>query len=170
MYDGMCNSCHPERSKLRRKKEEIVKKFFDVNIRLKYIYDKSSPDIKMCTGKYIRPDFVFSLSDKTIVVEVDENQHESYAEECESMRMINVCTSFGGMPVVFIRYNPDTFRIDGKIRRVDGGIRLKKLKKTVEEYIAKSLDKLLTVEYLFYSDDRERTQREYTEFLMSSYI
>ena len=72
--------------------------------------------------------------------------------------------------VVFIRYNPDTLRIDGTIQRVDGGIRLKKLKKILEEYVAKPLNDLLTVEYLFYSEDRERTQREYTEFLMSSYI
>ena len=170
MYDTLCNTCHPERSKLRHKKEEIVKKFLDVNVRFKYIHDKSSPDIKTCTGSYIRPDFVFSLVDKIIIVEVDENQHQSYPEECESMRMINLCTSFGGMPVVFLRYNPDTFRIAGKIQRVDGYRRLKKLKNILEEYIAKPLDKLLTVEYLFYSDDRERTQREYTEFLMASYI
>ena len=124
----------------------------------------------MCTGRYIRPDFVFSLPDKIIVVEVDENQHQSYGEECESTRMVNLSMVYGGLPVVFIRYNPDTFRIAGKIQRVDGRIRLKKLKKTVEEYIAKPLNDLLTVEYLFYSDDRERTQREYTEFLMSLYI
>ena len=72
--------------------------------------------------------------------------------------------------VVFIRYNPDTFRIDGTIQIVDGGIRLKKLKKILEEYVEKPLNKLLTVEYLFYFDERERTQKEYTEFLMSSYI
>ena len=47
---------------------------------------------------------------------------------------------------------------------------MKKLKKILEEYVAKPLNDLLTVEYLFYSEDRERTQREYTEFLMSSYI
>lgn len=44
-----------------------------------------------------------------IIVECDENQHGSYACECELGRMITLFQDYGGMPVVFIRYNPDNY-------------------------------------------------------------
>lgn len=56
-----------------------------------------------------RPDRVIELSDKIIVLECDEHQHRDRACECEQVRMINIGQSFGGMPVYFIRWNPDGY-------------------------------------------------------------
>ena len=44
-----------------------------------------------------------------IFVEVDENQHKSYCELGEVNRMRNIHQNEGGIPVLFIRYNPDNF-------------------------------------------------------------
>jgi hypothetical protein len=44
-----------------------------------------------------------------IVLEVDENQHKSYACECEVIRMVQIYQDFGGIPILFIRFNPDLY-------------------------------------------------------------
>lgn len=56
-----------------------------------------------------RPDFVWTTPTHVVVLEVDENQHRHIAAECEAVRMKNVTSSFG-MPVLWLRYNPDAFR------------------------------------------------------------
>jgi hypothetical protein len=45
-----------------------------------------------------------------LILEVDEHQHRSYSQDCERTRMFNIAQSEGGMPVRFVRYNPDTFK------------------------------------------------------------
>jgi hypothetical protein len=56
-----------------------------------------------------RPDRVFELIDKVIILECDENQHKDRNCSCEQTRMINIGNSFGGLPVYFIRWNPDDY-------------------------------------------------------------
>lgn len=86
-------------------KQTAVKNFFDAN-ELKYdSYDKVYD--RECGLE--RPDFVFDRKEFVIIVEVDENQHRSYLEECECSRMVNIYNSFGGARVMFIRYNPDKY-------------------------------------------------------------
>ena len=112
---------------------------------------------------------MLTLDDKVIIIEVDENQHESYPEECESSRMINLSMVYGGSPVVFIRYNPDRFEIDGDTQEVSKKSRHELLEKTVRHYIDITVESLLTVEYLFYDDERQERLERTTEFLLSSY-
>jgi len=57
-----------------------------------------------------RPDIVFKLPDRIIIVEVDEFQHRDRNTNCESVRMFNIMQSIGEtLPVIFIRYNPDRY-------------------------------------------------------------
>jgi hypothetical protein len=56
-----------------------------------------------------RPDFLFELPNKVIIVECDENQHVSQ-KECDRIRMKNVSQQFDGRPVIFIRFNPDKYQ------------------------------------------------------------
>jgi hypothetical protein len=58
-----------------------------------------------------RPDRIYDFNDKIIIVECDEHQHTNYTQECEKIRMINICQSFGGLPVYFIRWNPDNYKL-----------------------------------------------------------
>ena len=59
-----------------------------------------------------RPDRVYDFGDKIIVLECDENQHQDRACLCEQTRMVNIGQSFGGIPVYFIRWNPDDYCCD----------------------------------------------------------
>ena len=58
-----------------------------------------------------RPDAVFRLQDRFIVLEVDENQHcrRDWLEEVQ--RMATIRQNFTD-PVVFIRFNPDVTRLN----------------------------------------------------------
>lgn len=64
-----------------------------------------------------RPDRVYDLTDRVIILEVDEHQHRDRACECEQTRMVNVSQSFGGRPVQWVRYNPDIYHPHGSRKR-----------------------------------------------------
>ena len=57
-----------------------------------------------------RPDRVYDFGDKIVILECDEHQHQERACACEQTRMVNIGQSFGGIPVYFIRWNPDDYR------------------------------------------------------------
>lgn len=57
-----------------------------------------------------RPDRIFELDDKVVILECDEHQHKDRPCSCEQTRMVNIGQSFGGIPVYFIRFNPDTYQ------------------------------------------------------------
>ena len=86
------------------------------------MYDR--PIDQACSRK--RPDFIFEAPlGFTVIVEVDEYQHNGYygkqgvdKTDCEVVRMRQIFQDNGGAPLVFIRYNPDTFRTNDKIVRV----------------------------------------------------
>ena len=61
-----------------------------------------------------RPDRIYDFGDKIIILECDENQHSDRACSCEQIRMVNIGQSFGGVPVYFIRFNPDTYKLKCK--------------------------------------------------------
>lgn len=56
-----------------------------------------------------RPDRIFDFGDKIIILECDEHQHRDRPCLCEQTRMVNISQSFGGLPVYFIRWNPDHY-------------------------------------------------------------
>jgi hypothetical protein len=56
-----------------------------------------------------RPDAMYDLGTHIVIVECDEHQHKSYPCECEQARMINIGQTFGGLRVLFVRFNPDTY-------------------------------------------------------------
>lgn len=62
-------------------------------------------------SKY-RPDGVLDFNHFIVVVEVDEYQHSGYNQKCELARMIQLHQDFGGIPIVFIRFNPDNYSIE----------------------------------------------------------
>ena len=56
-----------------------------------------------------RPDFSIDMGTHIIIIEVDENQHETYDSSCENKRLMSIFQSFGARPLVMIRFNPDKF-------------------------------------------------------------
>jgi len=75
-------------------------------------YDTAPKELKEC-GDYERPDFLWSDWDgeKTwsLVLEVDEDQHETRPEWCECTRMLNITEDLGRY-TLWIRYNPDSYK------------------------------------------------------------
>jgi hypothetical protein len=65
-----------------------------------------------------RPDFLWKLDTHWVVLEVDEAQHKGKTYSCERRRELEICNCAGGLPVVFVRFNPDTFCTGSKSARV----------------------------------------------------
>lgn len=132
-------------------------KIFLDNENFKYItYDK--PIDKGVCGLE-RPDFLFDFKKFFLVLEVDEYQHSERPCECEQAKMINISQSLG-MPTIFLRYNPDEYKVNGENHNPTNTKRFKILKNWMN-YFSK-LDKLngfLMAKYLFY-DEFDETKED----------
>jgi hypothetical protein len=113
--DDRCEHCHPLRAQRAvLAKQRRVMSFLDEHGMPGAQTDRMV-DGGEC-GKE-RPDRVYELWDRFIVLEVDEHQHDRRLCECEQIRMVNVSHSFGGLPVQWVRFNPDAYRPDLSNRR-----------------------------------------------------
>ena len=116
------------------------------------LWNKQNPwaDPAQC-GKY-RVDFIFELENKVVLLECDENQHSIYDQRCELVRQAHVSLGFGGLPVHWIRYNPDSFRLNGVIRMATAqereSILLSQLQQAFHET---DFDHLITITYICYT-------------------
>ena len=115
----------------------------------------------------VRPDFVYDCGTHIVIIEVDEHQHKSYSncgttkEErqlMENKRMFMIYQSFGGPNVIFIRYNPDSFRVKDKVVTVNDQKRHECLLLWVKHFIKNKSKFPIEVKYLFYDEYDERDQ------------
>lgn len=55
-----------------------------------------------------------------MIVEIDEHQHKGYSteENCELIRMHQIY-EVTGIPCIFLRYNPNDFRVNSKLQKVN---------------------------------------------------
>jgi hypothetical protein len=64
-------------------------------------------------------DFVLHLPDRVLLLEVDEQQHNGYGVGCDAARMSHVHSALvadnPARAIVFVRFNPDAFRADGRL-------------------------------------------------------
>jgi hypothetical protein len=65
-----------------------------------------------CSGTSRRPDFVIRKTDHIVIVEVDEQQHCRRDGDYEAQRMIDISETLKKR-VLWIRYNPDGFKVNG---------------------------------------------------------
>lgn len=107
LIDETCNDCNPVIVELyQHAKENHIRDILHANGLNTFIHDKMLEG-PACGRE--RPDFQFDCGTHFVYLEVDENQHRSYPCECEQTRMINL-VEVRGMPVRFIRYNPDSYQ------------------------------------------------------------
>src|SRR3989344_3688314 len=112
--DGRCSTCTD--TIVRHRKEDAVYEF------LRYAEPRQEGSAPRWTlesrdsrvqgegSSRYRPDFGLDRAGVfKIVVEVDEQQHSSYPEACECKRMRQIFEDFAGLPVIFVRFNPDVF-------------------------------------------------------------
>ena len=108
-----------------------------------------------CGGKNSEEkEFGYDFGTHKLYIEVDENQHKSYCELGEINRMKNIYMDDGGVPVIFLRYNPDNYQTNGKKQNTSQQKREVELVKWVKYY--QNVDNIqgydLSVQYLFYTD------------------
>ncbi len=107
-----------------------------------------------------RPDIRIDCGSHILIIEVDEHQHSGRPCECEQTRMVNISQS-NGMPTVFVRYNPDKYKVP-KGRSMEGTTkRLAHLLEWVRYHITSYPTAFLSVRYLFfdfYQKDDEKLQ------------
>jgi hypothetical protein len=109
--NGLCEYCNPSSFQaIRLAKQTALMNY--LNSRELY---GTSTDIIVNDGVCgkERPDRVFEMEDKIVIVECDEHQHRERNCACEQTRMINIGQGYGGLPVYFIRWNPDDYSTCG---------------------------------------------------------
>lgn len=113
-------------------------------------------------GRY-RPDFVFEAPTHAVMVEVDEHQHARLGYACDAVRMLDIYNSFGGLPIVFVRFNPDEFTVDGERGRVPWSQRLAALDSAVRGQLSAPPARPLVITRLFYDSVEELTQTTWAD-------
>lgn len=123
-----CTCCDPKHfNQFRLGKQLQVKKWLDIN-EFKYeSYDRAVNYVEC--GDKERPDFVFEAHNGSckIILEVDEHRHRGRQEQCECARMVTVSQA-NGIPTLFIRYNPDEFKVNKRKKNPDHNARMKILR------------------------------------------
>jgi hypothetical protein len=125
-------------------------------------WDRYNPmvDPKVCVIRH-RPDFLYDLGDRIVIVECDEFQHKfkNGSERCELMRLVNIAEGYRTLPGFFIpvhviRYNPDAFKVAGSSVRMEQKQRMNLLKARLLRALNDDQKEYrLTVEKLFYDED-----------------
>ena len=126
VYGNYCARCFtnkwpddPKSQQQRRKiKENRIKAFLEDN-QIPFVNDKAVLDRDTsCDKSASRPDFQLQHAHQELVsihIEVDENQHSSYENTCELVRLNDIAISYQfRRPLVFLRYNPDPFNVGGQ--------------------------------------------------------
>jgi hypothetical protein len=151
----LCNDCYS--FFVLNKGKEKEKRVGEILMANGYQFESKDKIVVDGCSKY-RPDYVLDFGLLKVIVEVDENQHKSYTCECEQGRMATLHQDFGGVPVLFIRYNPDNY-LDGKGRK--NFISISDREKVLLDFIKGLRNRLmknecwntpLSIVYLFYDN------------------
>jgi len=119
-YDGYCRYCFihlfPDIPISRNYKTKEITVINYIKENLSHIDIITDKKIEGGCSKR-RPDIMIDVGFHIIIVEIDENQHNNYDCSCENKRLMQLSQDVGFRPIVFIRFNPDSYKIkDKKIR------------------------------------------------------
>ena len=143
----ICKECQSNRDRKKIRVEHQIVGYLNKNI----IKQPTSTDriIGNCSKR--RPDLYYDCKTHAVIVEVDEHQHKGYVDTCECARVNQIVNDLGGLPLTIIRYNPDNFRIDGKLKKVKSSDRLELLVETTKKYIETSPESFVNLVQLYYN-------------------
>jgi hypothetical protein len=142
-----------------------------------YAVREAFPDFSWVSDKRVadgcslrRPDLMVDMGTHLVILEVDENQHTSYDSSCETKRLMQISQDVGHRPIVFIRFNPDSYTAKGvrvpscwhtnkmgimvvvKKRAPEWDQRLARLKETIGHWVIHGTEKTVEIVELFYDD------------------
>jgi hypothetical protein len=116
-----------------------------------------------------RPDLLLDMGSHIIIIEVDENKHDTYDCRCENKRLMEISQDVGHRPIVFIRFNPDNYvdkdgkkisscwKVNGygvmqvsKTKIVEWEERIKALLAQIQYWVDNNTEKTVEIIELFY--------------------
>jgi hypothetical protein len=148
----ICKEC----KQIQNKKEWAIVRYLRKVIDTKFEYN-SSKMLQGCSKK--RPDIYFELVGHIIIVEIDENQHNTYEDICECARINEIVNGIGGKPVIIIRYNPDIIKHNGKQLYITQNVRINILVQVIKDELIKNYDKFIVkIIQVYYNDNYEKYQ------------
>lgn len=158
-----CNYCLPVAKLRSRNKEARIAAELDSWAKAGEIvaytsWNKINPGANKAACGAFRPDFVWDLQHRVVILEVDEFQHKSdnYVQRCELVRVAKIVEGYGGIPVHIVRYNPDAFKINGVTRKTTYTERVALLKDQLCEALARvDFENQIVVQQLWF--DQETT-------------
>jgi hypothetical protein len=112
-YDGYCLACfvnNPENSdkpttrNYKKREKDVVERIIKFFPDFSWVHDKQVQD--GCSRR--RPDLLCHFGSHVIIVEIDENKHSEYDCSCENKRLMQLSQDLNHIPIVFIRFNPDS--------------------------------------------------------------
>ena len=99
-----------------------------------------------------RIDFRLLINNTLLCIEVDEKQHASYMTD--EIRYNDLYMTFSGK-FIFIRFNPDNYRIDGELKKTKMETRLNSLSDAINKHITRieheDNSELLEIHKLYYN-------------------
>jgi hypothetical protein len=100
-----------------------------------------------------RVDFMYECKTHNVGIEPDENQHKYNCELGEFNRMKNIFFALGqDAPLIFIRYNPDNYRVNGILQKIPQSKREDELIRWVKHYMENIPEDICSILYLFYDE------------------
>lgn len=141
--NGICvNFCEDDELYKKHKKFQKLKQLRIQNLLTKKIPKKLSYVEQTVNTSHTneRVDFLYECKTHNTSVDVDEFAHRNYCTpKGEFGRMINLFFALGqDKPTIFIRYNPDHFRVDGKRQNITDKEREETLIHWVKHYLKNS--------------------------------
>jgi hypothetical protein len=116
-----------------------------------------------------RPDLLLDMGSHIIIVEIDENKHSGYECSCENKRLMEISRDLQHRPIVFIRFNPDSYVAqEGRVvkscwrlnktgvmtiivnKRAEWNARLETLTGQIRYWIDNAPEKIVEIVELFY--------------------
>jgi hypothetical protein len=167
-YQGYCFRCfiyiypdHEISKNFKSKELTVVDYIKNKFSNLSWISDKKIYD--SCSNR--RPDLFLDLGYQVIIVEIDEDQHKGY--NCENKRLMEISQDINHRPLIFIRFNPDSYLTNDKIKikscwklnklgllvidnETEWTSRLHKLKNEIKYWLKNNTNKIIELVELFY--------------------
>ena len=114
-YEGYCMPCFvnnpenmhkPAMRNYKTKEKEVVDYVLHHYPEFTWVADRKIQD--GCSLR--RPDLLLDMGTHIIICEIDENKHTGYDCSCENKRLMEISQDLQHRPIVFIRFNPDSYR------------------------------------------------------------
>ncbi len=161
-YNGYCTHCfahlfphHPKTQGIRKKSKELqVRDFINAHYD-GFVHDKPLyVDLEGgCCASKRRIDLRKLIGNTLLCIEIDENQHKNYNKVDEKIRYNDLFIDYSGK-YIFIRYNPDVYKRNGRRSNPKFETRMDRLVLEIEKHIQRinneENEELVEINKLFY--------------------